>query len=39
MNNQLDEIGMIDLKPVNQFMTKSEINQLAPYPQPSTNLQ
>ena len=38
INNQLEELGMIDLNPINQLMTTSEITQLAPSTQPSTNL-
>ena len=36
--NQLDEFLMIDLKPVNQLMTASEITEPSPSPLPSKNL-
>ena len=38
IKNELEEIGMIYLKPVNQLMTKIEITKLAPPPRPSKNL-
>ena len=37
--NQQEELGVIDLKPVNQFMTNIAITQLAPAPQPPTKHQ
>ena len=37
-NNQQEELGMIDLKPVNILMMKIEIIQPIPSPRPSTNL-
>ena len=36
--NQLDEIGMIYLKPVNKLMTTSETKKPSPLPQSSTNM-
>ena len=37
-NNQQEELGVIDLKPVNKLMTTSEITEPSPLPRPSTNL-
>ena len=36
--NQQEELGMIELNPVNKLMTTSEITQWAPSLQPFTNL-
>ena len=38
MNNELEELRMIDLNPVNILLTISEITILEPLPQPSTNM-
>ena len=38
MNNELEELGMVELNPVKQLMMKSEITKPAPSPQSSTNL-
>ena len=35
----MEELGMIYLDPVNQFMRTSSITQPEPLPRPSTNLQ
>ena len=36
--NQQQQLGMIDLKPVNKLMIISATTQLSPLPQPSKNL-
>ena len=38
MDNLLEELGMIDLKPVNKLMMTSKITKPSPPPQPSKNL-
>ena len=37
--NQLDKLGMTELKPFNQLMMTNEITKPAPFPRPSKNLQ
>ena len=38
MDNELEELGMIELKPVNKLIETSEIIELSTLPRPSTNL-
>ena len=38
MNNQLEELIMVELNPVNELMTTSEITESAPLTWPSKNL-